>query len=104
MARRVVMDGSGLRISKPGVDVLTTDANGLLFDSSAETLQIVASGVRSTLGGISWPAMGFAPFVYLYTPNGQALFEYTSNNSANILGGTGSGPYYWAVLSIPRLY
>lgn len=37
----------GLQVSKPGVDVLATDAGGLMFDSGADFMRVVARGTVS---------------------------------------------------------
>lgn len=111
MANRVSLDANGLRISKPGKNVLTAGAADLMFDSTSKMVQVTHSGVAlnvsaSVTRSITWPALGFTPFVWFFARDySSAGFHYTGANSGylhlNEAGGR-SSDIYWAVLNIPR--
>lgn len=45
MTNRVLLDSSGLKVSKPGVNVITANRNQLLFGSDASCMTLHMSGV-----------------------------------------------------------
>lgn len=111
MANRVLMNAQGLRISKPGANVLTAGDDDLMFDSTSKMAQVTHSGIASNVSAsnnpsISWPALGFVPFVWFYGRDyATAEFHYTGQNSGYFrLGEAGgrSSDIYWAILNIPR--
>jgi len=54
MANRVVIDSNGIKVSKPGQNVLTATNQNLIFDSSkVRTGQIYAGGTNLNLGDSS---------------------------------------------------
>jgi len=54
MANRVVIDSNGIKVSKPGQNVLTASNQNLIFDSTkARTGQIYAGGTNLNLGDSS---------------------------------------------------
>jgi hypothetical protein len=78
MANRVLLETGALRISKPGIDVLsTTDDRDLVFDAArragyavmAGSFQISGQGTHTVNFGQTLPAPPFVTFIY--TRNGQ---------------------------------
>ena len=108
MANRVLLDQNGLRISKPGQNVLTASADDLMFDSVSKMVQVVASGIATGVSNnstrtISWPSLGFVPFVWIYGSNGGNIqLRSYGATSAVLWGDRDPETVYWAVLNIPR--
>lgn len=111
MANRILLgaDSGGalkLRVSKPGVNVLTGSLNDMLLDSDEPMLQVIDSGVFPGVSGgqtrnLSWAPLGFAPFIYIYAPNGSISMNYTSDNAA-VLRTSSSSAMYWAIFNVAR--
>lgn len=107
MANRVVMDSSGLKISKPGVNVLTANQDGLMFDSSTKMLQVIGAGVRSgsaTTFTVTYPNIGIVPFIWMWSPNATYFMTSITSTSATFARQTGgSGTVYYIVLNVPMV-
>lgn len=107
MANRVVMDANGLKVSKPGVNVLTAGDNGLLFDTNTPMLQVIASGGWTGVSSgatrtATLPTLSFTPFVFVYSPDNVVRANYSGNTVtfSGVYGGTWSA--YYAVMNVPR--
>lgn len=107
MANRVLLDASGLKVSKPGVNVLTAGDAGLLFDTNTPMLQVIASGgwtgvAQGATRTATLPALDFTPFVFVYSPDNVARANYSGGSVtfSAVYGGTWS--VYYAVMNIPR--
>lgn len=106
MANRVLLDANGLKISKPGFNVLATGDDNLLFDSSSKMAQVVASGSRTISGGgtadVTFPNLGFVPYVWFWSGDKRAVMRYVSNTRIRFHGQTaGSGTIHYLVLNVP---
>jgi hypothetical protein len=106
-----LLDDDGLRISKPGKNVLTAGSADLMFDSVSKMVQVIHSGVATNVStsnnpSITWPALGFVPFVWFYGRDyASAQFHYSGANGGYFRLGEAQGrtsDIYWAVLNIPR--
>lgn len=112
MANRVVLDADDIKISKPGVDVLTAGSSGLLLDSSSEMLQVVQSGrftgvAHGAYRDVTGPDQGFTPFVWATSNRWAINIQYLSATqyrfyaSAGGSGGTDNDINYF-VFNVPR--
>lgn len=97
----------GLRVSKPGFNVLSTGDNNILFDSDEEYLQVVESGSRSSPGTINIPNLGFNPFVLASCPRFRIAIEFPSLTQVRFRSlGTryptdSDGSVYYAIFNVP---
>lgn len=107
MANRVLMDANGIKISKPGVNVLTAGQDGLMFDSGTKMLQVIDAGTRSgstTVFDVSFPNIGIVPFVWMWSPNATYFMSNLTSSSVRFSRQTGgSGTVHFVVLNIPMV-
>lgn len=107
MSNRVLLNENGLRISKPGFNVLTTGSDNLLFDSTSKMIQVVQSGILTNVSSpvtVNLPSLGFYPFVWAYSPDGGYYFmEYLSTTSVRFTQQTSViGDIHYLALNVPR--
>ena len=90
MANRVVIDSNGIKVSKPGQNVLTATNQNLIFDSSkARTGQIYAGGANLNLGDSSSnflttsskANLGYIPLVCISEKNNGDLDAYSGSGT-----------------------
>lgn len=80
----------GIWVSKPGYDVRSAGAENLLLSSDAGMVQAIASGTIYGPGAattISFPDMGFQPWVILASERWQPTYSYLSNAAISIARG-----------------
>lgn len=107
MANRIVMDGQNFKISKPGVDVLTTGESGLILDKDIPLLQIIDSGVFTSVPSgqtrtINIPSVGFIPVIHTYSPTNVVKVSYSGSSATLSSAYGGTSNIHWAILNIPR--
>ena len=90
MANRVLIDSNGIKVSKPGQNVLTATNQNLIFDSSkARTGQIYAGGANLNLGDSSSnflttsskANLGYIPLVCISEKNNGDLDAYSGSGT-----------------------
>ena len=90
MANRVVIDSNGIKVSKPGQNVLTATNQNLIFDSSkVRTGQIYAGGTNLNLGDSSSnflttsskSNLGYIPLVAISEKN-NGSFDFSSGEGS----------------------
>jgi len=91
MVERILMgqrgSETGLWVSKPGSNVLTAAENDMMLSLNREVLQIVSGGVLSGMGTqatITFPNLGFQPFIWATNGRYQIGIEYLSNTQARL--------------------
>lgn len=114
MANRVLLGqrGSdyGLWVSKPGQNVLTANADQLLFSPDTQMLQVIYSDVIRTSGSggnatytRSWTNPGFYPFVMAFVTSGWCYVTYNSQSSVNVqVPNNFVNHVYIIVFNVPR--
>lgn len=90
MANRVVLGqrggGTGLYVSRPGVNALTATGDDLLLSTDSRMMQFVQQGVVNLSSGsqtISWGPFGYRPRILLVGQN-RAYIQYINDNSATL--------------------
>lgn len=111
MANRVVFgqrgSGTGLYVSRPGVNALTATGDDLLLSTDARMMQFVQQGVVNRSSGsqtISWGPFGYRPRILLVGQN-RAYIQYINDNSATLTV-TSQQPLldgYWNAFNKPTL-
>ncbi|RDE08439.1 hypothetical protein DVH29_11250 [Pelagibacterium lacus] len=101
------MDANGLKVSKPGVDVLTASMADLLLDSNAQMLQVLDSGVfagvpQNATRTVTLPDLGFVPLVYFYPASGFIRATFSGNTVEFFSETAGTWSVYWAIFNVPR--
>ncbi len=80
MVKRILLNQTGLKFSKPGIDVETANPFDLLFNSDLSFPEILLEGFISNAGAGTIP-FGFTlpspPFVWFYNvdPNGSHVYS-----------------------------
>lgn len=103
MANRILLDKSGLRVSKPGVNVLTAEQRDLIFDSSWSQITPYMKGTVPLSTGSSGVTVLFGK---TFTNRPLCILRPTSTNYQYIndwflLGGDGGGN--WMMTQRARL-
>jgi hypothetical protein len=96
MTNRVLLDSSGLKVSKPGVNVLTASASQLNFNSEWSQVGLYRRGTYT----IDWPISASGIFINLgktFTTPPIVIFEIKDGSVYRTIGGP-SG-FYYQVLS-----
>ena len=92
MTRRVLLNSSGLKVSKPGVDVVTTGPGGLQFSSDFSQMTLQTSGeIDCNWNSNSYSAYGFGK-TYA-TPPLVHMQQVISASEMGELSATGF--FYW---------
>jgi len=73
MANRVLLNSSGLKVSAPGFNVLTTEDEHLIFSSDTHQANVYMKGVLSVGSGTH-----FIPYGKTYSRKPLACFGYAS--------------------------
>lgn len=97
MVNRILLNSSGLRISSPGVDVITAQPANLLFSSDWSALTVAQKGtyyLNSWAGGANHAEHnGFISFSRTY-PSPPMALVYLVRGGAHIPISNGRGAYF----------
>lgn len=97
MVNRILLNSSGLKISNPGVDVITAQPASLLFSSDWSALTVAQQGtyiLNSWSGGAnSAEHTGFIPFNRTY-PSPPMVLVYLVRGGSHIPISNGRGAYF----------
>ena len=80
----------GVKVSEPGVNVLTADDDSLLLNSDVEQVQIITSGRVSAAPSsldVTIPNLGFSPFVIATCPRYQITISYPNPTTVRLTRG-----------------
>lgn len=103
MANRVVLDENGLRISRPGIDVLAASPATLMFRSDATLMPVFTTG--SIVGSYSEVGGNGAQYLYGKTFTIAPLVTWTRVAPGSNISGFGSAAdvaplynqFFWAI-------
>lgn len=97
----------GAWVSKPGVDVTTAGADQLMMSTDLGNVHAIASGIVSsppTSFSVSFPDLGYYPWVILGCERYEVTFVYTSTGSITVTRGA-ENPLIgaWIVGPVPSI-
>lgn len=93
MTNRVSIDATGIKVSKPGFDVLTATKSQLIFDSADGNGKVLAHGSATLTKGPGWHSKSFPK---AFTTRPMVFYQW---GSVTFIGGmrAGTSNQYMAV-------